>query len=867
MAVEKRDRALDALQLLLGTETVPVERVLRHPYLPDGMEPADKPVRLTPADLIGGYGSDARYELDTDPTTALLIAGPAADVLTAATSTSDDDARAYLESSLDLTMQGGTTSGVVYPLAICEMATSFRFRNVGGASAGAIAAALTAAAELGRSEGVRNPGVPAPPLGQLRPGAPQVRRGFTGLTDIIGWLTQVGPSDPTDEEFRLAQLFRPGRDTRRVFRVLVAIMRRRLWTLPLALLTAFAPMITAAGIAAIIGTAILTGIVDGRLTGSDRPWYGVVAVGLVGLAAFVATVAIPALLIPALASRLGRLPRPIRSLPSWVRQLRTVSSEDAPPVPFARSVVWAVLLSLSVIAYAVARPVGYATALLVGLAGSLIVLLILVGGAGWYLFRFGELSFGLVAGTTDARRRRSLVDVLAGMPRSTITDSVVPWLDNALSRLAGLPEGEVLRFGHLWAGANFHQRRTDPTSLTRWQAMAEDKNQRLVNLELMTTDLSRQRPYRFPLPSIDSAAQPEQLFVCLDQLRNSDAATFPEPVLKILGEGDGIAVHDASGHEFTVHPLPQPWDLPVIVAVRISMSMPALFRAVPLYRLVQRTAVEDDFGRKVLDQGARLEWPVDGDTVAELLWLADGGITSNFPVHFFDSPLPRWPTVSLNLGQHPDLAPHQDVWLPQDWDEVPIPVRSVRNSGASFAAAILTTARSWRDSMQSAMPGYRNRIAQVRVHRGEGGTNVFMRRDVIASMALRGALAGARLRTRYADETHWNRFRWLRLRVAMNNIEGLRQTVQERQCFYADAFSGPEWLQTQQQTFVDTPVGEASLGGPLPWYVPAEEFWPAAPQLLEAYVEGYTEPADPASNVFTTEVPEPEPLLRQTPVE
>ncbi|MDX6322471.1 MAG: hypothetical protein QOF52_2329, partial [Propionibacteriaceae bacterium] len=387
MAVEKRDRALDALQLLLGTETVPVERVLRHPYLPDGMEPADKPVRLTPADLIGGYGSDARYQLDTDPTTALLIAGPAADVLTAATSTSDDDARAYLESSLDLTMQGGTTSGVVYPLAICEMATSFRFRNVGGASAGAIAAALTAAAELGRSEGVRNPGVPAPPLGQLRPGAPQVRRGFTGLTDIIGWLTQVGPSDPTDEEFRLAQLFRPGRDTRRVFRVLVAIMRRRLWTLPLALLTAFAPMITAAGIAAIIGTAILTGIVDGRLTGSDRPWYGVVAVGLVGLAAFVATVAIPALLIPALASRLGRLPRPIRSLPSWVRQLRTVSSEDAPPVPFARSVVWAVLLSLSVIAYAVARPVGYATALLVGLAGSLIVLLILVGGAGWYLFR------------------------------------------------------------------------------------------------------------------------------------------------------------------------------------------------------------------------------------------------------------------------------------------------------------------------------------------------------------------------------------------------------------------------------------------------------------------------------------------------
>ena len=62
-----------------------------------------------------------------------------------------DTVAAYAKASLDLTMEGGTTSGVVYPLAVCELATNFRFRNVGGASAGAIAAALTAAAELGRS--------------------------------------------------------------------------------------------------------------------------------------------------------------------------------------------------------------------------------------------------------------------------------------------------------------------------------------------------------------------------------------------------------------------------------------------------------------------------------------------------------------------------------------------------------------------------------------------------------------------------------------------------------------------------------------------------------------------------------------------
>jgi hypothetical protein len=74
----------------------------------------------------------------------------------------------------------------------------------------------------------------------------------------------------------------------------------------------------------------------------------------------------------------------------------------------------------------------------------------------------------------------------------------------------------------------------------------------------------------------------------------------------------------------------------------------------------------------------RSRWlsPVEG--------FSDGGITSNFPVHFFDNALPRWPTVSLNLGIHPDDAPHQDVWLPQDWDDLNIPVKTLGGSGLGF---------------------------------------------------------------------------------------------------------------------------------------------------------------------------------------
>src|SRR5215212_3106990 len=51
----------------------------------------------------------------------------------------------------DAIMKGGITSGIVYPYAILEIATRYRFRSVGGTSAGAIAAAFAAAAEYSRS--------------------------------------------------------------------------------------------------------------------------------------------------------------------------------------------------------------------------------------------------------------------------------------------------------------------------------------------------------------------------------------------------------------------------------------------------------------------------------------------------------------------------------------------------------------------------------------------------------------------------------------------------------------------------------------------------------------------------------------------
>ena len=283
-----------------------------------------------------------------------------------------------------------------------------------------------------------------------------------------------------------------------------------------------------------------------------------------------------------------------------------------------------------------------------------------------------------------------------------------------------------------------------------------------------------------------------------------------------------------------------------------------------MYRIVPAALVYDDFGRRLTGEGLPEVSDRTGealDDVAEELWFSDGGITSNFPVHFFDSPLPRWPTVSLNLGQHPDLAAHQDVSLPQDWDADATPVEPLTTSGLSLAAGVFGTAMKWRDSMQSAMPGYRNRIAQVRTRPNEGGTNLFMSRERIASLALRGALAGARLRVRFTDRAQWDRFRWLRLRIAVGNVERLRELTGERRGFYADAFSGPAWLDEQQRAFTERPAA-----GDVPWYRPLPGFWPEASDLFDRFVAAHR-PTPGEPNTLTTGVPTPEPELRQVPRE
>jgi hypothetical protein len=868
MAVASRGPALSAFRELINSDPIEARTILRRPYLPSGLEPSDDPVRMGPATLIGGYGNEARYTLGgQDPATMLAIAGAPSDVLSGRPSITSDTVAAYVKASLDLTMEGGTTSGVVYPLAVCELATNFRFRNVGGASAGAIAAALTAAAELGRSSRVLADagGLDGQATGPSKDSSAaangnQIRPGFTGITDIISWLTQTRPGDSETDEYRLAQLFRPGRATAAIFRVAVAVMRGQSWPLPLLALFAFGWVPRLFTLALISGAVVLTGYMEWRFTGAPRTVPEMIGLGALGVLAFIATVVGVVLILQGILSRLRRPPEGDGATPGRVEALRLYTSAYATPRSMTvRQLIIGMALIILVVLFGIFRPALYASAVLVGLAASIVIAVGLLSSILACVGRLRSRAFGFVPGTTP-QRQRNLLDVMAGVPKPTVERSLVPWLNDCLNALAGLSDDQVLRFGHLWSGVDYHERRRSATfhDLARWRLMSDSPDHRLVNLELMTTDLTRQRPFRFPLDATEDD-DPEQLWVCVDQLRDGESQVFPESVMQVLSETESREVRDRHGVVRKLNKLPQPWDLPVIFAVRISMSLPALFQAVRLYRIRRPSPIQDDFGRTLIDHGQPLTLVSPFDSAQEL-WFSDGGITSNFPVHFFDDALPRWPTVSLNLGVHPHEAPHQDAWLPQDWDDLDIPVKTLGGSGFGFGKAIFNTAMSWRDSLQSALPGYRNRIAQVRTSPGEGGANLFMPREIIASMALRGALAGARLRTRFVDEGQWNRFRWLRLRTAVSNIEKLRATTYERRGFYEDAFSGESWIDQQETDFGDKPDTAIS------WYPPYSGFWPKAARLLNIFADGYR-PAEDDENVMTYGTPRPQPVIRQVPRE
>lgn len=336
-------------------------------------------------------------------------------------------------------------------------------------------------------------------------------------------------------------------------------------------------------------------------------------------------------------------------------------------------------------------------------------------------------------------------------------DALTPWLHATLQSLAGIDASRPLRFGDLWRG------HAPPADYVAASARVHAR-ERDIDLRLMTTALSHGRPYSFPLDADD-------LHFDVDEMR----AVFPPAIVDALvADSPGRVDEGALEGKWR---LPAMEDLPVLVPVRISLAFPLLLSSVPLWRL-----------RTEPDPAVRGGWR----HVAERVRFSDGGICSNFPIHYFDALVPSRPTFGINLIDADFLRqdardPDDYVWMP-DHNGSGMTTRLVETEGGvgTFLGSIVTTMQNWSDSTQLAIPGFRDRIVAVRLADGEGGLNLRMGPALIRRLAARGEAAGERLLAHYAQAepppgivTGWRNHRWVRYRVAMRvlgeALDGLRK--------------------------------------------------------------------------------------------
>ena len=307
------------------------------------------------------------------------------------------------------------------------------------------------------------------------------------------------------------------------------------------------------------------------------------------------------------------------------------------------------------------------------------------------------------------------------------------WMHDELNAVAGVTgKDAVLTLGHLWGDEAVKRYRAQPRKDPGQRVAAMNAADPAIRLEMMTTNVTLCRPIRLPFAA-------DTYFWCPVEL----SRWFPPAVLKALGTSE--TQHTCPEHSVALRDLPDAPDLPVTFAIRLTLSFPGLISPVPLYTV--------DY----TDSNA--------PRVVRCLF-SDGGISSNFPIHFFDSLWPRRPTFGITLVPVKDgVAP--TVYYPQKPNGPRAPrVRDTSGLG-QFFGAIKDTMQNWADEGQATLPGYRDRIIDIQHTKDEGGMNLTMPEQTILQLACRGALAGRTLGQRFDFAHH----RKVRYRTAMSELQ------------------------------------------------------------------------------------------------
>lgn len=311
------------------------------------------------------------------------------------------------------------------------------------------------------------------------------------------------------------------------------------------------------------------------------------------------------------------------------------------------------------------------------------------------------------------------------------------WMHDAIQHVAD--SSGVLTFGDLWGttARNEYGKANRKSQEARDRALHALKPR--VRLEMMTTNITQRRPMRLPFTD-------DRFMFCPEEL----GRWFPPDVLQHMCDKGKPAIRDdGTARSCVEHPdcrlrkLPDAHEFPVVVAVRMTLSFPGLISAVPL-------------------------WTVDYGTPGHPLvrcWFSDGGISSNFPIHFFDSLLPSKPTFAISLGPYPPPPKHNEHVYYQSESRPPTSRPSDRLM--QFLGGILDTMQNWSDTGQSMLPGYRDRIVELRQRPHEGGMNLNMDSDTILGLAVRGRDAAVALRQGFDFESH----RRDRVRTALSELQ------------------------------------------------------------------------------------------------
>ncbi len=332
--------------------------------------------------------------------------------------------------------------------------------------------------------------------------------------------------------------------------------------------------------------------------------------------------------------------------------------------------------------------------------------------------------------------------------RDDDTPSLVQWMHNNIQEYSNKQSNRPLTFGELWSGyPNTSPNYSNPAGIKR--------SDRQIQLQFIATNISHGRPYTLPFEP-DSFGTTVFYFKPIEMRQ-----FFPDEVVSWLKEKSPDYVPNEDQEEQILR-LPRAEDLPIIFAARLSLSYPILLSAVPLHAINHYKSPPE----------------------LAKCWFSDGGICSNFPIHFFDQPFPKRPTFGIDLLDLDDSLVPEEPWMPAgDMDGVH-PRWYEFSNVFDFLFSVLNAGLNWIDNLQMTAPGFRDRIVHIVIDpKKEGGLHLNLEEGLLTRLADRGEKAADELIKRFYRGDHdlnWDHHRFVRFRTTMMLFEKKFRAFKER---------------------------------------------------------------------------------------